>query len=378
MCYNRNKKEKRREKMNREKKIISIIMVLLTLILAVGIGTLVHNEQVKKQAQIAYQKQIDTAKSAKNKAYESRKTADIAEAKKEIETLKSSDQKSLLKDLTNLETMLTAINSATQSTTKAHQTLTAENLTQAQKSIDQLQASYEKSDRTKLQAQLDNDKKLLAQKEAEAQKIAQEQQKLAHQKLIALTFDDGPNPDTTPGLLKILADNQVHATFFSLGQEAQSNPAIVKAESDAGNEVASHTWDHKDLVQLSPAAQKQEIQSAHDTITQITGKNVPLFRPPYGNYNTTTLAQTDLSAVNWSIDTNDWRYSTSAPVVANALSAAHPGAIILMHDIHPWSVAAVPQIIQNLKAQGYTFVTVSQLLEAQNGTIQPHQVYFGK
>ncbi|WP_337970384.1 polysaccharide deacetylase family protein, partial [Virgibacillus salexigens] len=117
------------------------------------------------------------------------------------------------------------------------------------------------------------------------------------------------------------------------------------------------------------------IESANQLINKITGKNVTLFRPPYGSYNKSVLRQTNLSAVNWTVDTNDWRYRTSAPVVQNVSTYAHDGAIILMHDIHQWSVDAVPQIIKNLKAQGYTFVTVSTLLTVQDGGAKAQQVY---
>lgn len=132
------------------------------------------------------------------------------------------------------------------------------------------------------------------------------------------------------------------------------------------------------MVTLSPDQQKQEIESANQLINKITGKNVTLFRPPYGSYNKSVLSQTNLSAVNWTVDTNDWRYRTSAPVVQNVSTYAHDGAIILMHDIHQWSVNAVPQIIKNLKAQGYTFVTVSTLLTVQDGGAKAQQVYFGR
>ncbi|MDR0297419.1 MAG: polysaccharide deacetylase family protein [Streptococcaceae bacterium] len=202
-------------------------------------------------------------------------------------------------------------------------------------------------------------------------------QKYADKKYIALTFDDGPNGATTPSILKTLKAEGVQGTFFVLGQQAQSYPNIVKQAAADGNEVSSHTWDHKDLTTLTAAQQKQEITSAQNLIEKLTGKHVPFFRPPYGNFNAATKSATNNALIYWGIDTNDWRYSTAAPVVQNALTAAHSGAILLMHDIHPVDVDALPQIIEGLKKQGYSFVTVSQLIEIQNGSITPGHVYYG-
>lgn len=153
---------------------------------------------------------------------------------------------------------------------------------------------------------------------------------------------------------------------------------MVKLEADLGNEVATHTWNHYDLTKLPIEEQKKEIINANNLINQITGKHNTLFRPPYGSYNDSLLAQTALTAVNWSIDTNDWRCNSAYPIIDGVNRYIHDGAIILMYDIHPWSVEAVPQIIKNLKQQGYNFVTVSTLIRIQEGKIQPHEVYFGK
>ena len=354
-----------------------IIIVLVGLLGAVFIGKHYHDVQVEK-ARLAYQKQVEQAKKAQEIAYQTRKANDIQNAQNLIKSLQSKDKEPLKQKMSQLDTYLLKIANATQAVAQATKTITPENVKKAEQEVALLTSTYEIEDKAKLQQQLEADKKVLAEREQETKRMAEEKKKLAGQKLIALTFDDGPNPTTTSQLLKILSDAKVSVTFFALGMEAQSYPELIKQESEQGHEVASHTWDHKDLVTLSPAQQKQEIESAQQLINNLTGKNVQLFRPPYGSYNASVLQQTSLTAVNWSIDTNDWRYNTSAPVVQNALANAHDGAIILMHDIHPWSVGAVPQIIQELKKQGYTFVTVSQLMEAKGVTNQAHQVYFGK
>ncbi|GBG96690.1 polysaccharide deacetylase family protein [Lactococcus termiticola] len=360
------------------------ITIAVIALLVIGIGgtglaiKLNHDQQVYAALK---SKEAD----AEEKAKKSRKPEDIQLAQKLADELKDGDKTVATEHIKDLKSDLIKLNNASSAVDKADAKPTEEDTSLAQKLVDQLSSDYLSKDKEGLQKRLDKDKEVVAkQKEAAeaAKKAAAEAAKVAEetkgQKLIALTFDDGPNPQTTPGLLQTLKSKGVVATFFALGQQAQANPDIIKQEAAAGNEVASHTWDHKDLTTLSPGAAKQEILSAHDTINSLSGQNTNIFRPPYGSYNQSTLALTDLAAVNWSIDTNDWRYNSPAPVVQNAMSAAHPGAIILMHDIHPWSVAAVPQIIDQLKAQGYTFVTVTKLLEARDGGVQAHQVYFGQ
>ncbi len=353
------------------------LLIGALLIMVAGVGTYYYDQGVQKQ-KIAYEKQVDEAKNAKDKAYDSRKASDIVQAHKLIDKLHVKDKTSLDKSMSQLTNYLSEIDKVNQIVTKAHENISEEGIKSSEEALALLKAPYEKSDKEALAKQINADKQILIERQKEAERIANVQNQYANKKLIALTFDDGPNPNTTPQLLKILTDAQVPATFFALGKEAQTCPQIIKEEADRGNEVASHTWDHKDLVTLSPDQQKQEIESANQLINKITGKNVTLFRPPYGSYNKSVLSQTNLSAVNWTVDTNDWRYRTSAPVVQNVSTYAHDGAIILMHDIHQWSVDAVPQIIQNLKAQGYTFVTVSTLLTVQDGGAKPQQVYFGR
>lgn len=391
------------------KKIGIIVGVALVVIAGTSGGIyLKHQHDVQaEKARVArvYAASKSKATRAVAKAYASGKTEDVQKAEALVAQLHSKDRKKSQAKLETLKLDLQAIATAKAAVDTLTANLSDDNLTQAQSKIAALTSAYTAKDKATLQQLVNQQKeKLAAQKlaeeqkakaEAEAQKAAAEkaaQEKAAQEragqtsspaipagsKLIALTFDDGPNPASTPQLLEILQNAGVPATFFALGQEAQAYPDLIRKEAALGNEVASHTWDHKDLTTLNPTAQQQEILSANHLINQLTGQNVTLFRPPYGAYNASVLAQTNLSAVNWSVDTNDWRYNTPAPVVQNALANAHDGAIILLHDIHSWSVAAVPQIIQTLKAQGYTFVTVSQLLEARYGGAQAHQIYFGQ
>ncbi|MGM9886775.1 MAG: polysaccharide deacetylase family protein, partial [Lactococcus sp.] len=350
-------RQSRSKKHKKSTFVFSIVTIGLVLI-GVGVGAkLYHDKQVEEAKVAAYQKEKDTALKAQALAYESPTTVNIDSTLKLADHLNSEDKaqitekiKTLKKYVDNMTQAKAALAAYKKSTTDADYKL-------ANEKIKALTSSYEKNEKTTLTTQLATSKNEIDKAKAAAAAAA-EKAKYANKKLIALSFDDGPGPITTPKLLKILAENDVKATFFALGAQAQAYPDIIKSEAANGNEVASHTWDHKNLVTLTAAQQKEEILSAHDYINSLTGQNTNFFRPPYGSYNQTTLAQTNLAAVDWSIDTNDWKYVNNTPIVVqNAVNSAHDGAIILMHDIHSWSVDAVPQIIQQLKAKGYTFVT---------------------
>lgn len=304
------------------------------------------------------------AQNAIHRAYKTKQKCDITRAQTYINALNDSDMKKFSKKLSSLSNDIEKLNNIQKNINQLKQNITKKNLENTQKSINCLNASYVQNDKKKFQ-------KLLEEyyKKYEAQ--------FKDKKIIALTFDDGPNPDTTPQLLDILEEKKISVTFFALGENAQKHPEIISQEAQKGHEVASHTWSHSDLKTLSKQEQKKEIMSANQFINKITGQNVTLFRPPYGSYDDNILSVTPLTAVNWSVDTNDWRYTSSDPVVQNAVTYAYDGSILLMHDIHPWSVEAVSKIIDKLSQEGYIFVTVSTLLKLQNnGNIQPHTAYF--
>lgn len=194
-----------------------------------------------------------------------------------------------------------------------------------------------------------------------------------NQKLVALTFDDGPNPQTTPQILKTLAQFHVQATFFLLGEQVAQNPTLT-AQVAASHEVGTHTYDHENIAALAPDAAVAEVDHSLAVLYEATGKLPTLLRPPYGAMDMAHDAGVALPAIQWSIDSRDWTTHQVAPIVAGVTKAIYPGSIILMHDIHPQSVAALPAILQSLQAQGYQFVTVSQLLGTQ---LLPHEQYFG-
>lgn len=194
-------------------------------------------------------------------------------------------------------------------------------------------------------------------------------------KYVALTFDDGPNPDTTPELIRILGSKDVSATFFMLGQNAEYYPEIVKQLADEGHELASHSYSHPMLTTLDADSLKNEVRKTDRAIFQASGKLPTSLRPPYGAIDATSAAVIGKPIIQWDIDSYDWDSKNTEATVQQVKNTIHAGGIILMHDIHPSTVKAVGKIIDDLRQQGYEFVTVSQLLSNQE---KPLYQYFSQ
>nr|WP_228049265.1 polysaccharide deacetylase family protein [Streptomyces justiciae] len=197
-----------------------------------------------------------------------------------------------------------------------------------------------------------------------------------HAKCIALTFDAGPS-EHSARLLDILKEKQVPATFFLLGKRhIEKYPELVKRMADEGHEVASHTWDHKILTSLKPDEIREELNRPNDAIERLTGKRPTLMRPPQGRTDTDVhdiCAELGLSEVLWTVTAKDYMTTDSALIQKRVLAQASRDGIILLHDLYDGTVPAVPGIIDALKARGYVFVTVPQLLAP--GKAEPGKVY---
>ena len=187
------------------------------------------------------------------------------------------------------------------------------------------------------------------------------------EKVVALTFDDGPWEGTTAQVLDILNQHDIKATFFWVGQHLQRHPQLAKQIAEAGHAFGNHSWSHI-MHPSDPQTVANEIERTSDLIHQLTGEKPLLFRPP-GGYLDTGLSeyaqQQDHAIAMWSVDSED--YYVPAPVLTdNVLRQVTPGGIVLLHDgggDRSATVQSLPQIIATLKQQGYKFVTVPELLK---------------
>jgi peptidoglycan/xylan/chitin deacetylase (PgdA/CDA1 family) len=183
---------------------------------------------------------------------------------------------------------------------------------------------------------------------------------------IAMTFDDGPSPETTPRLLEILKQRNIKVTFFMIGQNAQANPAIVQRILAEGHEIGNHSWTHPQLSKLSDDRVTEEITKTQAAIKNACGYTPVLLRPPYGAITARQKEwiekQFGLSVIIWSVDPFDWKRPGASVIEQRILAGARPGAIILSHDIHEQTVDAMPATLDALAAKGFKFVTVSQLI----------------
>ncbi|WP_438302993.1 polysaccharide deacetylase family protein [Streptomyces sp. HUAS TT11] len=195
-------------------------------------------------------------------------------------------------------------------------------------------------------------------------------------KCIALTFDAGPS-ENSARLLDILKEKKVPATFFLLGKgHIEKYPDLVRRMAAEGHEVASHTWDHKILTKIPPQLIREELRRPSDAIEELTGHRPTLMRPPQGRTNDTVnriSREQGLAEVLWSVTAKDYLTDDSDLIRKRVLDQAGRDGIILLHDIYPGTVPAVPGIIDALKERGYVFVTVPQLLAP--GKAEPGTVY---
>jgi peptidoglycan/xylan/chitin deacetylase (PgdA/CDA1 family) len=184
---------------------------------------------------------------------------------------------------------------------------------------------------------------------------------------IALTFDDGPGP-YTPGVLRVLEQAHVRATFFAIGKMERYFSESTVREINDGDVIGDHTESHPFLARLSAHEQHEELFEQIARIELLGGARPDLFRPPYGSFNATTLRELralHLLMVLWSVDTGDYLHPGVPVIVQRVLAGAHPGAILLMHDgggDRSQTIAALPVVIRELRARGFHLVTVPQLL----------------
>ena len=193
------------------------------------------------------------------------------------------------------------------------------------------------------------------------------------QKVVALTFDDGPTPDATRQILSILERENVRATFFVIGAELEKNMAEGKSIVAAGHELGNHTYSHERMVLVTPSFVAREVERTDELIREAGYRGEIFFRPPYGKKLFALpyyLSSTNRKSVTWDVEPDSYPEvaADSEKIVEHVLSKTRPGSIIILHVMYPnraESLKAVTKIIEGLKAQGYSFKTVSELLAAE-------------
>lgn len=184
----------------------------------------------------------------------------------------------------------------------------------------------------------------------------------SERKRVALTFDDGPNPQYTPEMLEALKERGVKATFFLLGQEVEKYPEIVKEIQEEGHLIGNHSYKHEQLSKLPMEQACSQVSRTNELIYGITGVYPSYLRPPFGDWHEKLDSEVNMVEVLWDVDTLDWSSQNHVKIVNKVLKNVQEDDIILMHDGYEASVTAAMEIIDTLKKQGYEFVTVDELL----------------
>lgn len=186
-------------------------------------------------------------------------------------------------------------------------------------------------------------------------------------KFVALTFDDGPGYDSTQRILNVLAKYNAKGTWFVLGSKVDANPDMLKKIDAAGHEVANHSYSHPNLVELDLTSALQNINSASSSIKKVISKSPAYLRPPYGSYNDAIASNTNMGIALWSVDSLDWKYRNGQATYQHVMNTLTVNPVILFHDIYDTSADAVELLVPRLAAEGYTFVTYSEMMAITGG-----------
>lgn len=191
-------------------------------------------------------------------------------------------------------------------------------------------------------------------------------------KVCALSFDAAWGNEDTQELMAILDKYSVKTTFFVVGEWVDQFPESVRALAEAGHEIMNHSDTHPHFPQLSPEDMTRELNACSDKIEAITGVRPILFRPPYGDYDdkvVSTARAAGMYAVQWDVDSLDWKDPAPADITQRVLDRVQPGSIILFHNAAKNTPAALPSVLEGLIQKGYAIVPVSQLIYRENYTM---------
>ena len=190
----------------------------------------------------------------------------------------------------------------------------------------------------------------------------QEEGAVLETRKIALTFDDGPHSVYTEEMLNVLEEAEVPATFFLLGQNIEGREELVQKIAEKGHLIGNHTMDHVQLNHQTYEKALEQIRASNQVISQITGQTPVYIRPPFGEWSKELQEEVDMTAVLWDVDPVDWKVKNTETVVKRILKNARDGDIILLHDVYGTSVDAALEIVDQMRAEGYEFVTVDEII----------------
>jgi polysaccharide deacetylase family sporulation protein PdaB len=194
------------------------------------------------------------------------------------------------------------------------------------------------------------------------------------EKKIAISFDASWGNEYTQKILDILKENEIKSTFFLTGFWIEKYPDLVKKIVAEGHELGNHTFTHPHLNTLDKAGIKTELERVHSALTDLSGKEPYLFRPPFGEYSNKVIEVADelgYQTIQWSIDSLDWKELSEGTIIQRVSEKMHPGAIVLFHNNGRYTAGALPEIIAYAKENGYKIIPISELLYKEDYYIDP-------
>lgn len=197
----------------------------------------------------------------------------------------------------------------------------------------------------------------------------------ATDKLVALTFDDGPYTPVDTKLYEVFEKYDIVATFYVVGNRCEEYSDSLKKMNDLGCEIGSHTYSHQNLAKVSVDEIKSQMSKSADVIYNITGQKIKTMRPPEGATNDTVKSTVTYPMILWDVDSLDWKYRNADREYNQIMETVQDGSIILMHDLYEATAEAVSRVVPKLISEGYTFVTVSDLMEIRGVKPEGGKVY---